>query len=332
MKKSNNIEQVVQAALAQLALHTACAASWTPSKEGNLDGKIALLRGGRRVEFQVTVKTVLLQGHFGELVRNRKESPSFLLIAGRISKELGAKLKALQINYLDAGGNAWIATDDLFILIEGMKANLIQKRDHLFTKASIQLIFHLLAKPGLLMEPYRSIAAATGASLDNISKTFRLLRGKKYIMPLKKGGFQWSDKDQLADRWAVEYGERLKPGLFSGRYRLLKGADWKEIALDTAKSQWSGEPGAELLLDIMRPEVLTLYTTESREELIQNYRLVPDPEGAVEVFRAFWDMPGLSASRVAPSLLVYADLLLSGSQRNIEIAKRLRDGEEKANF
>jgi hypothetical protein len=331
LKNTNNKEDVVRGALDQLIAGTGWEALWLPEAEARFDGRMKLKRPGQTHTFNAVVVSTVLPGQLAKWAALRDKDSSVILIAGRISEDMSAQLRALGLNYLEHSGNARIMADGIFLHIEGRKGGAPMKREHVFTRASVQLIFHLLTRPSLLQEPYRAIAAATGASLDNISKTIHALREKDYLLPLQKGGYQWAQKQELAERWVSEYGERLRPRLLMGRYRMLSDTDWQEIALEPGKTQWSGEPGADLLTERIRPEQFALYTHESRQEIIRNYRLAPDPQGEVFVYRAFWDMGAFPAGKTAPALLIYADLLLSGSARNVEIAKMIRD-EQKETF
>jgi len=53
-------------------------------------------------------------------------------------------------------------------------------------------------------------------------------------------------------------------------------------------------------------------------------KLVPDENGDVEILHMFWkEKEKFREKYITPTLLVYADLISSGHERNIEIAKQL---------
>jgi hypothetical protein len=328
---SNKNREVLEQALFNLANISGWRTIWQESKEEieEFDGKLRLERGGKVVELKANVKSLLHEGQIPQLLKYRDKDKKFLIIAGRISRKLMEELKALGIHYLESGGNAWIDVDDLFLLIEGKKGGVTQQRRHLFTNASIKLLFHLLIKPELFKLTYREIAEQTGASLDNISKTIRSLRENGYLAASQESGYVFSDKEELVKRWIPEYGERLKPKLSMGNYRFLRENRWENIILETTKTRWGGEPAADKLLNLLRPEIFTLYTREQKQELIKKYRLVPDPEGPVKIYHAFWDPAQFNGKDTVPELLIYTDLLLSGSARNAEVAKKLLDAKKE---
>jgi hypothetical protein len=69
---------------------------------------------------------------------------------------------------------------------------------------------------------------------------------------------------------------------------------------------------------------LTIYTAEEWNDLIRNYRLVPDKQGNVKVFKKFWKHDEVNENAVHP-LLAYADLMNKGDRRCTETAQRIYD-------
>lgn len=293
------------------------------------DGIVQLERAGKITTLKAKVKSVLLLSHLPQLLKLRERFPGYIVIAGRISHKVAKTLQELRVNYLDSGGNAFIETKELFLLIEGKKIGTLIDRQHLFTNASIQLLYQLMVRPSLMKKPYRAIASETGASLDNISKSIRTLQENGYITKLKKGGYAFLNKERLLERWIAEYGERLKPKLLIGTFRFLKDDLWRNIELDRSKTQWSGEPAVDKALGQLRPQFFTLYTIENKQDLIQKYRLIPDAQGSIFVYQAFWDLANFHTTDCVPDLLIYTDLLLSGSARNAEAAKNLLDARKE---
>jgi len=125
----------------------------------------------------------------------------------------------------------------------------------------------------------------------------------------------------------MEYEKRLKPTLAIGTFRFLNKDDfynWKDIPLKKGKTLWGGEPAGDLLTNYLRPEELTLYTNEERSDLMKNYRLVPDLEGNIKVFKQFWTDEQADIKTVHP-LLAYADLINKGDRRCTETAQKIYD-------
>jgi hypothetical protein len=60
--------------------------------------------------------------------------------------------------------------------------------------------------------------------------------------------------------------------------------------------------------------ITIIYTNETRNELMKNYRLIPDEKGNVIVYKKFWQNEEENDNFVPP-LLVYADLINSDDSR-----------------
>ncbi len=100
---------------------------------------------------------------------------------------------------------------------------------------------------------------------------------------------------------------------------------WKEINLDQAdnRASWGGEPGANLLNGYLHPGLFTIYT-ERNWQSFKDIGLVPDETGNVELLVMFW---GPQTCIGIPPVLIYADLMSSGSDRNIETANMILNNE-----
>jgi hypothetical protein len=132
------------------------------------------------------------------------------------------------------------------------------------------------------------------------------------------------NKKELLEKWMDTYVERLKPALLIGTFRFLKEEDfkrWKGMPLTPGKTYWGGEPGGDKYTNYLRPEILTIYTLENRNEMIRNYRLIPDEKGNVKVYKKFWNDD--TKHDMAPPVLIYADLMTTGDNRCIETAQKM---------
>lgn len=66
------------------------------------------------------------------------------------------------------------------------------------------------------------------------------------------------------------------------------------------------------------------------ENLFQKQRLRKDPNGNIQVFRAFWERDPKDTNDILDTvdpIIVYADLLETGDVRNLEAAKLLYQNE-----
>src|SRR5699024_5757865 len=138
--------------------------------------------------------------------------------------------------------------------------------------------------------------------------------------------YQLVRKEKLIDEWIAAYETELKPKLHKGNFAFVdeeQAADWKKMTLDN-QTVWGGEAAAELVTGMLRPQVLTLYTRLTKGNIMKKFRLKPDPDGLIHVYQPFWNIEG--NQETAPPLAIYADLILTGDERNFKIAENIYTG------
>ena len=231
------------------------------------------------------------------------------------------------IAYLEANGNIFIQQGNIWLWIDANKPLKTQARksNRAFTKTGLKVLFQLLLDKELINEPQREIARKAGVALGNIPRVINGLLEKGYLIRKDKNNFSFTDRKALLEKWMVAYEDTLRPSLMLGRYRWEPKGErnpeaWKQMSIDCGQTQWGGEAAGDLLTQHLRPEVLALYTSESRKALMTKYRLVPDEQGAIQVFRRFWEPEG-PAQATVPPLLVYVDLMNTHDKRCQETAE-----------
>jgi hypothetical protein len=87
---------------------------------------------------------------------------------------------------------------------------------------------------------------------------------------------------------------------------------------------WGGEAAAAIRTRHLEPETCSLYVTELPKNLITKHRLRSDDAGRWEFRKRFWGFSHrFDDERLAPPLLIYADLLAIGESRTLETARVL---------
>jgi hypothetical protein len=76
------------------------------------------------------------------------------------------------------------------------------------------------------------------------------------------------------------------------------------------------------LTKYLKPEYFSLYTHEDDNELLKKYKMTRDEKGKIKVYLQFVFEEFNNARNVHP-LLVYAELINSHDNRNIETAKMI---------
>jgi hypothetical protein len=103
---------------------------------------------------------------------------------------------------------------------------------------------------------------------------------------------------------------------FDGRW-------WEDIKISEYNANWGGETGGARLTKYLSPQTVTIYADNALPRLQAKYGLVRDPRGECEILKKFWIFG--ENDDVAPPLVVYADLLATADERNLETARMIYD-------
>jgi hypothetical protein len=127
------------------------------------------------------------------------------------------------------------------------------------------------------------------------------------------------NQNELLAQWVTAFGRKLRPEFVIGKYKTLTAL---KPGILPAQTFWSGEMAAELLNLNLKSQNKTIYTDLPPVEIIKELRLIPDEKGSIELLKTLWNTKELTSDlfNIAPSLIIYADLMLSENSRNIEIA------------
>lgn len=252
----------------------------------------------------------------------------YVMVLPQVTAEKAAELRKDGIQFIDTAGNGYINQPPLYLFIKGNKRQGVTKTppvNRAFKQTGLRVLYALLCNPGMENETYRTIAVKTNVALGMINWVVKDLTEMGFLMEIGAGR-RLIQKERLLERWITAYAEQLRPKLVLGRYR---GADgwWQQAVLNPEKAQWGGEVAAAKLTNYLKPQTITVYVDKDNPAavLIPN-RLKKDPEGDVELVGRFWqpDVIAPHGDTVHP-ILVYADLMATGNQRNIETARIIYD-------
>jgi len=331
-------QEVIQKALENLEQTAHIKGKWRPiaqKKMNGLDGQITFTFDGKVYKVNVDVKNHIRAIHLPKLYELAANHPPLLVVADQLFPKIKEELRKHEIAYLETNGNVWLKYDKGIYWIDFHKTPPEEKQqvNRAFTKTGLKVVFNILNDERLINLPYREIAKRAGIALGNVNYIMNGLKGKDFLLKLNKNTYKLTNKQELVNTWISKYGEKLKPDLEIGTFRFLKQEDffnWKNLPLKIGKTWWGGEPGGDLYTNYLKPAILTLYTTEERNELIKNYRLIPDPVGNVKIYRKFWT--DSTMDKKAPALLIYADLINTGDYRCIETAQKIYNEHFKDKF
>ncbi|MCD4736517.1 MAG: type IV toxin-antitoxin system AbiEi family antitoxin [Bacteroidales bacterium] len=311
-------------------------ATWKDAVRGPFDGTLTINIRGIKHKFDTEIRKELRYYQIGDILDKPETGNPLIIVAAKIFPKIKEYLRENNVAYLEANGNMYIRKEDAIVWLDGNKP-IKQTKDKInraFTKTGIKTVFHFLLYEDLINYTHREIANTVEIGLGNINYILNGLKELGFLVKLNVNEYKLTDKKKLLEKWMEAYREKLQPDLKIGTFRFLKEEDfvnWRNIPLQNMKTWWGGEPAGDMLTNHLRPEELTLYTLETRQELMKHYRLVPDETGNIKVYNKFWNIDNVNLD-IVPPLLIYTDLINKNDKRCTEIAEIIYDEHIKENI
>ncbi len=264
-----------------------------------------------------------------------------LLVAPRITLGTARKCRELDIQFIDAHGNAYLRGQGWYVLVTGQQtkegdAAAAPDAPRGGTATALRVIFAMLCHPELINAPYREITTAAGVALGAIGGVFNDLETRGHATGGGGlGGRRLLERKRLIDEWVTNYPIKLRPKLNPRRFHAPEPDWWRGLDITRYGAQWGGEVAADKLTQYLKPKAITIYMrpVDARENLmnlVAKNKLRAAQDGEVEILQAFWDFPPDEAlPDTVPPLLVYADLMATMDPRNFEAARLIY--EQKIN-
>jgi hypothetical protein len=299
--------------------------------ENETAARIGLGTEDQRWSFSPIIKKTLTNDILGYVISELREARSQpgVLVTRYVTPNQAEKLRRANAQFIDTVGNAFLNQPPLFVFITGSRRPEIPVKARparFFTSTGIRVLFALLCRPALAAASYRDIAAAADVSLGAVSQVMEDLKSAGYLINREGKERRLMRHEELIRRWGEAYSERLRPKLLISRFSAERPDWWKEVDLEEMNSYWSGEVAAAKLTKYLRPQIKTIYAPNRLAALQLKFRFRPDKNGDIELLKKFWTFDRDTASpSTAPALLVYADLMASGDERNIETAGMIYD-------
>lgn len=322
-------QEIIHKALDNLQINTKIQGEWKTTAQRNLDGQLMLNVNNHHLRFFVEIKNELRNHHLQKIMALNKDYAPLMVVAIRLFPKIKEELRFNNIAYLEANGNIFLKQKETTLWIDTNKPVEVDKKtdSRAFTKTGLKVVFQFLVDETWINRPYRQIAEQTGTGIGNITNIITGLKQEGFLLQVAKNDLKLNNKKDLLNKWITAYERRLKPTLKIGTFRFLKNEDftnWKKLPIQNGKTWWGGEPAGDLLTNYLRPAELTLYTIETRNDLIKNYRLIPDEKGNVKAYKKFWQYDEVDYD-IVPPLLIYADLINTNDRRCIETAQKIYD-------
>lgn len=263
-----------------------------------------------------------------------------LLLTDYLPPRLTERLVEAGVNFVDVAGNVYIHWPrKLYIRVQGARPKRLQeaRAGRLLRPSGLQVVFVLLIEPQAVSMSYRELAKAGGVALGSVARIVQELKEKGYLV--QKGRYQWTltQKQKLLDLWLDGYGSLLRPKLLVGRFQppeqdLSETVSRLKREIEAKRIAWAltGGFAADLLTHHFRGNQLGFFVEEWSAELANSFKWLPSPHGPVTVLRQFSPLVVFTPQKpvetpVAHPLLVYAELVFQGRERELETAKLLYD-------
>ena len=258
-----------------------------------------------------------------------------IIIAPYLTQRMAEHCREIDLQFIDAAGNAYINQPGLYVFITGQKNTLAAKLGkpeyRAITRNALKITFALLCNRDLRNGTYREVARAAGVALGAVGTAYEGLVQRGFITGQKqRDALILPNPEKMIDDWVATYPVKLRRTLGARRFRVEDPQWWKHTELPP-NAEWGGEVAADRLTQYLKPANQTIYLHNDHKnvllkKLVGQYRLKHDPDGPVEILRAFWNFtPDNTPPTVVPPLLVYADLLATLQPRNIEVANLIRE-------
>lgn len=309
-----------------------------PAAQVGADAWLRMSKDREQIDYAAVVQRKLTPATLGAAsmrllhVGNVTGHPT-LLVTDYLTPPMAEKLQAQKQQFADAAGNAYLESPGLLVYVMGRKPQshvAAPAAGKAHTLTGLKVMFALLCDRELAGAPQRAIAAAAGVALGAIPAVMADMQQNGHLLVLGKRR-ELNATKRLLDEWALAYARRLRAKTLQATYTATDIDGWKAWPLDLREVLWGAEPAAELLVNYLRPGVLTLYANKIPPRLLVEKKMTlvrgdqPD-ERTVEWRKPFWGrMPEATRLDTVHPVLVYADLLATGDARCIETAQRVYD-------
>lgn len=262
-----------------------------------------------------------------EQVHTHRSAEVVMVAREHIGAGAGRQLRERGTPYVDSVGNMWLDLPGLHIEIEGRQPppspRSAPATSRAFRPSGLRLIFLLLCWPGHHDGPLRELAQLSGISLGAAQGAVTDLEAEGFVVIGTDRVRRLVDTARLVQRWLSLYPTRLRPKLQGLALTGPEPAWWTARPGERVRRnvQLSGEAAMAELHSSIRPETTTLWGRPPWGAARQYGRLITDGEPNTFLIERFWDESLDRDRSTVPALLIYADALMSGEPRQIEVAE-----------
>jgi hypothetical protein len=337
MLETSLLIELATAELKQLGLEVVEVVPPNDAPQYQGDAWLRVGNGGTQRDYAVEAKSRLTPATLGAASMQLQHTAATtghptLLVTDYLTPPMAKKLREQKQQFADAAGNVYLEGPSLLVYVTGRKPQVapgVLNAGKAHTITGLKVTFALLCDPLLANAPHRAIAATAGVALGAVPAVLADMQQNGHVLALAKRR-RLNAAKRLLDEWALAYARRLRAKTLQAIYVVKDFDAWPQWQLD-APALWGGEPAANLLVQYLRPGVLTIYADKLLPKLQAQHAMrkvgLAEASGAVLEWRKpFWGtLPAAARQDTVHPVLVYADLLATGDARCIETAQLVYD-------
>jgi hypothetical protein len=268
--------------------------------------------------------------------RHADGSRPLMLITQHVGPDLAAVLVERNVPFMDTAGNAYLAEPEGTVMITGRPRpsnRIMTPGTRSTTRTGLQVMFALATQPGLANMPYRTIADMAGVSLNSVKQAMDDLLARGLVGKSRSGFRVLPDWSRFVAEWVSLYPSRLRPKLGGRRFTSTSPDWWLKFDFTAFNTLLGGEAAAEVMTNHLKATGAIIYThAVIPTDFMLRARLRPDERGDVEILEAFWPASPVETRKeyglpLVHPLLIYADLVATGDDRNRSIAEKIYDAK-----
>jgi len=311
-----------------------CAPEGTPSPQ--VDALVDIETDRGILGFALEVKPVLKRPLPQHISMLRKQSQRYLLLVSEyVNSSIAASLKQERINFIDNQGNAYIDVPGFIyvdVRVDKPEVQSEMRQTALFRPKGLQLLFILLTDKSAVNQTTRTLKTRAGISLERTVSSMKELRERGFVLEIGKRQYKFTDRKALLERWLANYGDRLRPSLVLGSFRMPPSNEPRvpEIMLHLSQSCHTssavgGSLGAHLLTRYYRGHTSEIFIqSEAINDVKRGLKLIPGRDINCTLLHLFSPevvyQTAHTPFQVAHPLLLYAELLWRGGERERDAA------------
>lgn len=321
------LQKVLETTQRAFGLQAKAFARAPPAPDDWADARIRLGFGDWQQDFLVALKAGLRPANLGPIVhRLARHKAPVLLIADHVTPPMAETLRAQNLQFLDAAGNAYLKQPGVFVWVTGERPEHPLANPHMrgraFAPTGLKVLLTLLCNPDLVHRPYRDIAAVAEVAHGTVGWIMPELETLGFIGKIN-GKRRLLNPGTLLEQWAEAYLRVLRHRLRIGMYHAPTLDWWKTVEPRKYGLVLGGEAAAARITDHLRPGTLTMYGAKAEPRFLVDYQLRPRGLCEVEILRRFWTFD--ADAELAPLPIIYADLIRTGDARCLETAELIQE-------